>query len=98
MLKLFKRRRPKHRAGLMSGRESVAYALACESGENMREYDTDARTRDAWLAEADRRITSQQDIVTAHAWGMNLTQWHQLTDWDRAEARRNITVAPRFQP
>jgi hypothetical protein len=41
-------------------------------------------------------ITTQSDIVTAHAWGLTLLQWHALTDHDRAECRRTVTVAPRF--
>lgn len=43
-------------------------------------------------------VTTQEDIVTAHAWGLNLTQWHSLTDFERSECRRNITAAPRFTP
>ena len=102
MLKLFKRRRPQHRAGLMDGRESVAYAMAYEacggSKLDMLQYENDPLERAAWLAAADRRITTEADTLVAHMWNMNLAQWNQLTDWDRAECRRNITVAPRFQP
>ena len=43
------------------------------------------------------RTTTQADIITAHAWGLTLTQWNSLTDFERAECRRNITTAPRFQ-
>jgi hypothetical protein len=42
------------------------------------------------------KVTTQSDIVTAHAWGLNLIQWHALTDHDRAECRRTVTVAPKF--
>jgi hypothetical protein len=41
-------------------------------------------------------VTTQGDIITAHAWGLTLTQWWALSDFERAECRRNITVAPRF--
>jgi hypothetical protein len=30
------------------------------------------------------------------AWGLNETQWQGMTDFERAECRRNITAAPRF--
>jgi hypothetical protein len=40
--------------------------------------------------------TTQSDILTAHAWQLTLTQWHSLTDFERAECRRNVTTAPRF--
>jgi len=42
-------------------------------------------------------VTTQADIITAHAWGLTLTQWHSLTDFERRECRRNITAAPRFE-
>jgi len=41
-------------------------------------------------------VTTQSDILTAHAWELTLTQWWALTDFERAECRRNVTVAPRF--
>ena len=41
-------------------------------------------------------VTTQADIIAAHAWGLTLTQWHSLTDFERRECRRNITAAPRF--
>jgi hypothetical protein len=41
-------------------------------------------------------VTTWSDILTAHAWGLNLTQWHALTDFERAECRRTVTVAPKF--
>lgn len=41
-------------------------------------------------------VTTQGDIITAHAWELTLTQWWALTDFERAECRRNVTVAPRF--
>ena len=37
------------------------------------------------------------DILTAYCWGLTLTQWNSLTDFERAECRRNITTAPRFE-
>lgn len=37
------------------------------------------------------------DIITAHAWCLTLTQWQGMTDHERAEARRTVTTAPRFQ-
>lgn len=40
---------------------------------------------------------THEDIRTAHAWDMNLTQWFSLTDFERAECRRNIIAAPRFE-
>ncbi len=42
--------------------------------------------------------TDRADIQTAYAWGLTLTQWHALTDFERQECRRNVTTAPRFQP
>jgi hypothetical protein len=41
-------------------------------------------------------VTTQSDIVTAHAWGLTLLQWHALTDFQRKECRRTVTVAPKF--
>jgi len=38
------------------------------------------------------------DLVVASAWGMDESQWKSLSDFDRAECRRTITAAPRFQP
>ena len=38
------------------------------------------------------------DLVVASAWDMTESQWKSLTDYDRAECRRTITAAPRFQP
>ena len=43
-------------------------------------------------------VTTQADIITAHAWGLTLTQWHSLSDFERRECRRNIVTAPRFIP
>lgn len=43
-------------------------------------------------------VPEQSDILIAHAWKLTLDQWHALTDFERAECRRNVTVAPRFQP
>ena len=37
------------------------------------------------------------DILTAYYWQLTLTQWNSLTDFERAECRRNITTAPRFE-
>lgn len=37
------------------------------------------------------------DIAIAHAWCLTLTQWQGMTDYERAEARRTVTTAPRFQ-
>jgi hypothetical protein len=41
-------------------------------------------------------VTTQEDIIAAHAWGLTLTQWWALSDFERAECRRLITTAPRF--
>ena len=41
-------------------------------------------------------VTTQGDILTAHAWELTLTQWWGMTDFERSECRRNVTVAPRF--
>lgn len=43
-------------------------------------------------------VTTQADIITAHAWDLTLTQWWALSDFERAECRRNIVTAPRFVP
>ena len=40
---------------------------------------------------------TREDIVTANAWGLTLTDWFGMTDFERAECRRNITAAPRFE-
>ena len=50
------------------------------------------RTRPAPAVE----VITKSDILTAHAWGFNLIQWHALTDFERAECRRTVTVAPNF--
>ena len=41
-------------------------------------------------------VTTQADILTAHAWDLTLTQWWALTDFGRAECRRTVTAAPNF--
>jgi hypothetical protein len=41
---------------------------------------------------------SRGDIQTAYAWGLTLADWNSLTDFERAECRRNVTTAPRFTP
>jgi hypothetical protein len=41
-------------------------------------------------------ITADPDILTAFYWGLNLIQWHALTDFERAACRRTVTVAPNF--
>lgn len=38
------------------------------------------------------------EALTMSAWGLNEDQWQHLTDFERAECRRNIVTAPRFQP
>jgi len=43
-----------------------------------------------------QNVTTQSDILTAHAWQLTLTQWHSLSDFERAECRRTVTVAPKF--
>lgn len=40
---------------------------------------------------------TMEDARTAHAWELRLDQWLALTDWQRAEKRRDITQAPRFR-
>lgn len=45
---------------------------------------------------AERSMASQTDINTAHAWKLTLSQWWTLTDFERAECRRNVVAAPRF--
>lgn len=40
--------------------------------------------------------TADPDILTAFYWGLNLIQWHALTDFERAECRRTVTAAPNF--
>lgn len=39
---------------------------------------------------------SDKDIVVASCWGIRLDEWEALTDFERAECRRTVTVAPRF--
>lgn len=41
---------------------------------------------------------TRSDINAAYAWCLTLDQWRALTDFERAECRRNITTAPRFTP
>lgn len=54
----------------------------------------------AWFRRKRPTVHAQKvtrgDIITAHAWGLNLDEWFALTDFERAECRRNITAAPRF--
>ena len=40
---------------------------------------------------------SWEDINAAQAWGLTLTEWFSLTDFERSECRRNITTAPKFE-
>ena len=40
---------------------------------------------------------TREDMVTAHAWGLKLTEWYALTDFERSECRRLITTAPHFE-
>jgi len=40
---------------------------------------------------------TREDITTAHAWGLTLTEWYALTDFERKECRRLITTAPKFE-
>jgi hypothetical protein len=46
---------------------------------------------------APHTVLTQADIVTAHAWGLTLSQWWGLTDFERAECRRNVATAPKFK-
>lgn len=39
----------------------------------------------------------REDMETAYLWCLTLDQWEALTDFERAECRRNVTVAPRFE-
>jgi hypothetical protein len=39
---------------------------------------------------------AHSEIMFAYYWGLTLLQWHALTDHDRAECRRTVTVAPKF--
>ena len=38
------------------------------------------------------------EALIASAWGMDADQWRALTDYERSEARRTVTAAPRFMP
>ena len=38
------------------------------------------------------------EAIVASAWGLSECDWLGLTDFERAECRRNVTAAPRFQP
>ncbi len=37
-----------------------------------------------------------EDASIAYYWQLTQPQWHALTDHERAECRRTVTVAPRF--
>lgn len=37
------------------------------------------------------------DAKTALAWGMTISEWRALTDFERAECRRTVTTAPGFK-
>ena len=39
---------------------------------------------------------SVAEALTMSAWNLTEDQWHSLTDFERAECRRNIVTAPRF--
>lgn len=41
-------------------------------------------------------VPDRGDMLTAYFWGLSLDQWEGLTDFERAECRRNVTTAPRF--
>jgi len=45
---------------------------------------------------ADNRPSVAEARVMS-AWGMNQEQWAALSDWHRAECRRNITAGPWFR-
>jgi hypothetical protein len=45
---------------------------------------------------APETVTTQADILTAHAWGMTLTEWWAERDDARAWFRRNVSQAPKF--
>ena len=42
------------------------------------------------------QVPADSDILTAYYWKLSLDDWHALTDHDRAECRRTVTVAPNF--
>lgn len=37
------------------------------------------------------------DLVVASAWELTPAQWQGMTDHERRECRRTVTVAPRFK-
>lgn len=41
---------------------------------------------------------SVAEALTMSAWNLTEDQWHSLSDFERAECRRLVTTAPRFQP
>jgi len=41
---------------------------------------------------------SPSEALIASAWGLSEGDWRGLTDFERAECRRNITAAPRWIP
>jgi hypothetical protein len=45
---------------------------------------------------APETVTTQADILTAHAWGFTLTEWHAEPDEYRAWFRRHVSQAPKF--
>ena len=38
------------------------------------------------------------EAITMSAWDLTPADWAGMTDFERAECRRNITAAPRFKP
>jgi hypothetical protein len=49
-------------------------------------------------AEFTAQPITREDIAAANAWGLTLTDWYGMTDFERRECRRNITAAPKFVP
>lgn len=89
-------KRDKAFAVIMSGREATARHLFGESCHwdpiDLLEYDTSARLRGGWLAEADRRIAGGakvelSELLILRHWGYTPAQWAALPNEIRTAKR-----------
>ena len=85
MIKFFRRRSPKHRAAppVYKGyRVSASRPEFCSPCIDLYGYEA--------------VVSQAEDVRVAEAWGMTQSQWWYLSDFERAECRRNFVTAPKF--
>lgn len=95
MLKLFKRRRPKHRAGLLTGRELAARALFSRhvnhSPAQLEEYDSSPLLQQLWQSEADLHLSvSREDRDVAAHFGYTIAEWISFSAMYKVDRREEF--------